>query len=325
MKIVIADYRETLNRDLDYEAAIVKKMLPEAQIVIYEYHNDKEEFKQVIKDADAVKTAFIMMDRDLIDSAGNLKCISFGSAGYNNVDLPYASEKKIAVLAVPEYCTEEVADHAVTLMLALNKNLKIYEKLVEEGKWRYRIDRKVHSLQSQTLGIVGFGKIGQAVAKRALVFGMNVKSVSSHLSKTEAAACGVIKVELEELLETCDIISNHMKLTPQTKGYFNFYLFLKMKKKPLFINVGRGGTVVENDLIKALDRGLIRGAGLDVLEKENPELSVHPLVGRENVIITPHAAFYSEEAIKKLHTISTENMIYYLKGEYEKVFIVNHI
>lgn len=320
MKIIITDYKETLNRNIHYEVCILKEMLPDTEIIIYEYKDNKEELCEVLAEADAVKTAFVMLDQAVLEKAKKLKCISFGSTGYNNADAAYAGSQNIKVMAVPEYCTEEVADHTILLMLALNKNLKVYDKAVcEIRQWSYRIPQKSYALQKQTLGLLGFGKIAKAVARRARAFGMKVIVCSEHLSEEEAIHYGVTKADKNKLMCDSDIISVHTNLNADNRHFLGKTFFEQLKRQPIFINVSRGGLIDEKELINALDSGWIRAAGLDVLEDENPDLSVNPLCGRENVILTPHAAFYSEEALQRLHEISTRNIGYFLNEEYEKI------
>ena len=323
-KIVIVDYKDTLNRDLQMEIDILKDMLPDCKVVILEYEDTKEKKEELInelKGADAVKTAFVMLDRSILSQCRHLKCISFNSTGFNNVDKDYAKHSGIDIMNVPEYCTNEVADHTIMLMLSLNKNLKAYDDMVmKKHRWTYRLPMESHSLSGQTLGIVGFGKIGRAVAKRAKVFGMKVLVCSNHISKDEQEKYGVEYASMEEIQKNSDIISIHTNLNTGNQKMIDEDFFMALQKHPIFINVSRGNLVDEQELIKALDSGIIRAAGLDVLESESPDMSKNMLCGRDNVIITPHAAFYSEESVRKLHELSTRNIAYYLLGQKEKVY-----
>lgn len=315
MNIVITDLKNGLDRDLDFEIELLKQKLPEANVTVYENSGTKEALMDAVRDADIIETALTMLDRDILDAASHLRCVCFNSTGYNNIDLDYAKEKRIAVIPVYEYCTEEVANHAMALILALLRNLKIYEKQVEQRRiWSYKTAYSIHRISEMTLAIFGLGRIGQAVAKRAAAFGMHVIAYDPYLPKEVAEKLGVELCSPEKIWETADIISNHMLLTSENTGFFNESVFQKCKKKPLFINVGRGGSVVEADLIRALDDGSIGGAGLDVLELENPDLSNNPLLGRENVILTPHAAFYSEEAYRSLQEKAVWNMVNFALG-----------
>lgn len=319
MKILISDYKEAIEPNYDLTINTVKEIIPDAEITVYVYEN-KDEFIKILKQNDALITAFLPMDRTIFSQTPNLKCISVSAVGYNSINLEDAKEYGIKVCHIDEYCTEEVAEHALTLMMALNRNIKYYEKEIENDHiWQYNSIKGGLNLSSMTLAIFGFGRIGKRLAKLVSGFNMTILAVDPYVTEEQAKEYGAKLVTPEYALENADIISNHMNLTADNKHYFDKNTFEKMKKCPLFINVGRGGTVCEADLVYALDNGLIKGAGLDVLEDENPNLESNDLVGRSNVVITPHSAFYSEEAIAKLQTISSSNLAYLLVGDHKKV------
>lgn len=318
MNIVITDLKNGLDRNLDFEIDLIKQQLPDANITVYENSGTKEELMDAVRNADIIETALTMLDRDILDAASHLKCVCFNSTGYNNIDLDCAAERKIAVIPVYDYCTEEVANHAMALMLALLRNLKIYEKQIEEYRiWSYKTDHAIHRISELTLAVFGLGKIGQAVAKRALAFGMNVIAYDPYIPVAVAESIGVELCGLDKIWETADVISNHMLLTSENAGFFNKDVFSRCRKKPVFINVARGGSAVEKDLVQALDDGIISGAGLDVLELEKPDLNNNKLLGRDNVILTPHAAFYSEEAYRSLQVKAVNNMVNFALGRKE--------
>lgn len=327
MKIVITDYKDVLERDLEYEKGILSKGLKNAEIVIYEYNGDQNEFLEVIKDADAILTAFLDINKTVINGCKNLKCISINAVGYDCVDLNEATKNNIAVCHIGEYCTQEVAEHTMSLILALNRGIKHYINDIDKKKiWKYQSINNLQRIEGQTLAIFGFGKIGRAVAKRALAFGLKVVAVDPYLKAEDAEKFNVTLVDADYVWENADIITNHMNQNSRNNNFFTINEFKKMKKTPIFINAGRGSSVNEDDLLHAIDENLLRGVGLDVLDAENPDLENNKLVGRENVIITPHAAFYSETSMRELQRISCENIVYYLNGEKEKVNkIVNKI
>lgn len=327
MKVVITDYKDVLERNLEYEKSILSNGLKGVEIVIYEYNGNQDEFIEVIKDADAILTAFLDINKDVISACKNLKCISINAVGYDCVDLEEATKRNVGVCPIGEYCTQEVAEHTMSLILALSRGIKHYINDIDKKKiWKYQSMSNLQRIEGQTLGIFGFGKIGKAVAKRALAFGMKVVAVDPYVKEEDAKSLGVTLVDAEYILENADIISNHMNQNNTNNKFFTINEFKKMKKKPIFINAGRGNSVDEDDLLRAIDEKLLRGAGLDVLAEEDPDLESNKLVGRENVIITPHAAFYSETSMKELQRISCENIVYYLKGEKEKVNrIVNEV
>ncbi|MGO2082987.1 NAD(P)-dependent oxidoreductase [Vagococcus sp.] len=322
MKIVITDYPDSMMPTHDYEREILIDGLGECEIVVYEYADEKrEEFFEVIKDADAILTAFTKIDAEAMDHAKNLKLVSLNATGYDNVDLVEANRRGVGVCPVGEYSTIDVAEFTITLMLTLIKNLKAYIQDIDiNHKWRYDVKPPNARVEDMTLGVFGFGKIGKAVATRGKALGMTVITCDPYVDQKLGDEYGVIFVSKEELLATSDVITNNMNLNESNQSFFNLSVFKEMKKAPFFINMGRGASVNESDLKIALDNGLIKGAGLDLLADETPDLENHPLVGLDTVIITPHAAFYSSTSIKELQRLSTENIVYYLTNQKDKVF-----
>lgn len=321
MKIVISDYPDSMMPSHDYEKEILRSGLgDDIEIVVYEYSDAKrQEFYDVIHDADAILTAFTHIDAKAMDHAPKLKVISMNATGYDNVDLQAANQRRIGVCPVGEYCTKDVAEFAITMMMALVKNVKYYITDIDQhNKWRYDYPNANARLSEMTLGICGLGKIGKTVARKALGLGMTVIACDPFISKPDDL--DVELVTREDLFARADIVANHMNLNETNYAYFDSEAFAQMVKRPYFINMGRGACVVEADLIAALDKGLLKGAALDVLKDETPDLANHSLVGRENVYITPHAAFYSSSSLKDLQRISTENIVNYLTGKKEKVF-----
>ena len=321
MKILISDLPKAQNRDIDYEINLFKSAFPDVEILVYDYDPaKKDEFKDMLKDADALLTALIVLDEDMLSCAEKLRVVSLTSTGYNFVNVPYATERNIAIAAVGEYCTNEVADHTLSLLLALNRRLKNYIDMVDNKKlWLSKEAGAIHVLNGQKMGIFGLGKIGRAVAKRAQSFGISVVACDPYLPKEIADEIGVTLVDAQYIAENCDIISNHMVQTEKVENFFNDNFFNSLKKKPIFLNVGRGASVDEDSLLDAIKTGKIIAAGLDVFKDENPDLNNSPFVGLDNVIITPHSAFYSAESVKLCQKISVENIINYFNKEYEKV------
>lgn len=318
-KIVAVYSPVLLKQGFTFETELFRQKL-DAQITLLPHKTTSREILYGhLSDADALLTDYQQVDADLLAHSPSLRCVSLLSTGYNVVDIPAAKKAGVSVCHVREYCTQEVAEHTMALLLALTRNLRTYISDIEKGIWEF--DRVTHAprLQGQTLCLFGLGKISRAVATRAAAFGLHITAVSQHATMKEAQALGIRLVTPEEACETADIISNHMALTPETQQYFNRAFFEKLRRSPIFLNLGRGGSVNETDLAEALDKGWVRAAGLDLLWKENPELDGHPLLGRENVIITPHAGFYSETSLQEMIRIACENIIYCLRGEPEKV------
>ena len=212
----------------------------------------------------------------------------------------------------------------MALMLSMVRGLKAHNKNIENGIWNYQNVFGIERLAGKTLAIFGLGRIGQSVAKRAKGFDLEVIAVDPYLPKEVADDLEIELVSKEDALKRADLISNHMNATKENKSYFSINEFKLMTRKPYFINVGRGECVDEEDLMEALEKKLIRGAALDVLRDENPNLKDNPLLSYENLYLTPHAAFYSETSMRELQRISCENIYYYMTNQKEKVFsIVN--
>lgn len=323
MHVLISDYENALEADYGLTIdAIEKAMGEQVDARIYAYRSD-EELKEVLATADGLITGFLEIGEDILSACPNLRCISVSGVGYSNIDVEAAKRHGVTVCHIKEYCTEEVAEHALSLMMALNRNLTYYHNQLEnQHLWKYDTIVGNANLSSQTLAIFGFGKIGRRVAQMARAFGMAVVAVDPYASKEDASSLGVELVSADEAFAMADIITNHMNLTAENRHFFDGAVFAKMKRQPIFINVGRGGSVDEVALVDALDKNQIRGAGLDVLEAENPDMGHCELLGRDNVILTPHSAFYSKESIAKLQTISGANMGYFLSGVHDKIFEV---
>ncbi len=329
MKVAICDYKEPLNRDLEIEKNIFKKFLGEdTEISLYVHEGDDEAFKRAIQDVDGILTSYLEFPKEIIESNPNLKGISIEATGYNFVDADAAQKQNTAVTVIGEYCTQEVADHSIALMLAVARKLKHYDQEIEKKHiYDYNSTSGMIRLEGSTFGILGLGKIGKAVARRAQGFGMNVIAYSPTCPEKTAEALNVKLVSKEELFETSDVISVHMRLTDQNINMLNKEAFNMMKKKPIIVNVSRGAMIDENALLEALDTGKIFGAGLDVLVEETNENTLKsPFVGREDVVLTPHMAFYSDFALYECQRIAAENLCYVLRGESDKVFrMVNDV
>ncbi len=321
MKIVLCDYKVDLARDLSYEVDILKKWFPDAEIISYEYRDEnKAEFMELMEDADAAINTYVTFDREILSRCKKLRCVAVNGMGYNMMDVNAATEAGVLVCPVAEYCTEEVAEHTMALIFALCRGLRRFVNAIENHVWDYTSAGKLERISGKTITIFGFGKIGRAVAERCRAMGMKVQAVSRSLKPETAKELGIEKVDAETALKTSDILSNHLAMNEQNAGYFTLEKFeMAKEKKPVFINTGRGGTVVQEDLAKALDKGWLSAAGLDVLDTENVDFDHLPFLGRDNVILTPHAAFYSEQSARALQDIACETIIGVLTGDLSRV------
>lgn len=321
MKIVFAEYPETRNRNIDTELACMPEGT-EVGFAVYDEQN-LEAYREALADCDAVITGFAPIDEKAIDAMRNCKIISVQATGWNFVAHEYAKSRGIAVSAIGEYCTKEVADHTIMLMLALRKRLPYLQRRVNVEKvWETATLETlgIKGVWGQTLGIVGLGKKGKAVAARAKAFGMEVIACDPFIPDSDFEKAGVKKVDIEYLLANSDVVSSHMDLNHTNERYFDAEKFAMMKKQPIFLNVSRGGEVDEDAMLAALESGQILAVGLDVLTSESPELESCPFIGREDCIVTPHSAFYSDDSIEACERISVLNAVNYINGEPDKVF-----
>ncbi|MEQ1885450.1 MAG: C-terminal binding protein [Bryobacteraceae bacterium] len=272
-----------------------------------------EAILEVAKDADAILTTYAKVTTEVVQQLTKCKIIARFGIGVDNVDIDMATKKGIVVTKVPDYCIDEVSDHAVALLLSAVRKIPYSSKLVHAGDWRMPAVVPIRRLRGTTLGLVGFGRIPQLVAPKAQAFGINVITYDPFVPKDVLAKANVKHVELEELLKTSDYVSLHCPLMPETKHMMNAKTFAIMKKGSYIVNTGRGPLIDEAALAAALDSGHIAGAALDVVEKEPPTDS--PIIGRDNVIITPHTAFYSEEALLDLQAKAAQEVVRVLSGE----------
>jgi D-3-phosphoglycerate dehydrogenase / 2-oxoglutarate reductase len=273
--------------DYSYEMEALEGV--DAEIV--ECHKTEEEFMAAAREADAVYVKGVRITRRMIEALDKCRLIALGSVGVDYVDVDAASERGIPVTNCPDTFIEEVADHAMMLLLAAHRRALEQDRIVREGHWadgRPQLLR-IPRLMGQTLGFIAFGRVARAVALRARPFGLRTMAYDPFLDELTIAGTGVEPTSLIELLRTSDFISVHLPATPETIGMLNERHFRQMKSTAIVLNTGRGSTIVESALIRALQEGWIAAAGLDVFEVEpiNPD---NPLLKMNNVILSPHNA-----------------------------------
>lgn len=279
------------------------------------YGLSKEELLDKIKEVDAIVIrSGTKVDRDVFEaSQGRLKVVGRAGVGIDNVDLTAASESGCLVVNAPTANTVAAAEHGIALLCSLARNVSQADSSMKEGRW----DRSKYvgvSMVGKTLAIMGFGKVGGEVARRAKGLGMNVIAHDPYASEERALAIGVKLVSFDEALSSGDFFSLHMPLTPDTKGLFGDEAFAKIKKGARIINVARGGVIDDDALARALDAGAVAGAALDVFDPEPPAAD-HPLVGRPDVICTPHLGASTVEAQEEVAYEIAEAVMGALKGE----------
>ena len=267
---------------------------------------------RVAADADALLVTYAKITAPMIEKMPRCRIISRFGIGVDNVDLDAATQSGIVVTKVPDYCLDEVSDHAMALLLALVRKIPFANAQVHAGKWSMPAVVPIHRVRGSVLGLVGFGRIPQLVTPKAQGFGIKVIACDPFVPQDVFARAGVERVDFKQLLATSDYVSVHSPLLPETRNLFNADVFRQMKPTAYLINTARGPIVDEVALAAALDGKEIAGAGLDVMPTEPPEGS--PLFGRDNVIITPHTSFYSEESLVDLQTRAAEEVVAVLSG-----------
>lgn len=273
-----------------------------------------EEIIAAAKDADAVQVHFAPITKEIIDALPKCRMIVRSAVGMDNIDITAATAAGIPVCNVPDYGIEDVSTHAILLMLAITKKLNVLTDSVRQGVWDYAITKPVHRIQGQVFGLMGCGAIARCAAKKAQAFGMKVIAYDPYLKQEQVEDLGITLVSMDEVAARSDVLSVHLPLNQETVGLLNLEFFAKMKNTAFVINTARGGVIAEQDLVTALERKMIAGAGLDVLCDEKISRD-HPLLAFDNVIITPHAAWYSEEAEFTLLTSAAEEVVRGLNGE----------
>lgn len=260
-----------------------------------------------VADADAVLVTYAKLNGDLIKRMKRCRIISRFGIGVDNVDVDAATASGILVTRVPDYCLEEVADHTMALLLGLARKISTASSYVHHGGWDLRPLVPVHRLRGRILGLVGFGQIPQLVAPRAKAFGLQVVSFDPYVSHEVLERAAVEQVSFETLVAMSDFVSIHVPLTAETHHLFSENVFARMKPGSCLINTARGPIVDDKALAQALDRGQLAGAGLDVLAEEPPSHS--PLLGRSNLLLTPHMSFYSVESLVDLQTKAAAEVV----------------
>lgn len=306
----------------DYEKEILKEFGLDWQIKVVKSFTEDLVIKNA-KDADIVIALFNPFNKKVLDSLPNLKLIAYRSIGYNSVDIKYANKLNLPISHISDYCIEEVANYVLACILGDNKRIKIYNDSIKiEKRWEDMLLGDLRRLSTQKVGLVGFGNIAKLVAKRLDSFGVRVCAYDPYADQKEFEAYGVEKIELEDLFKSSDYISLHVPMNDKTNKMINKSLFDLIEKRCVLINTARGAIVNEDDLLQALKSGRLAHAYLDVLSSESPNLESE-LVMHENVTITPHVAFYSEESLRESAYNNLRNIKRFIDGDYDNAEIVN--
>lgn len=280
---------------------------------------DESSLAAALRDADAILCMHAPITHQVIQSLSRCRVIARFGTGLDNIDRSAAAAAGIPVAGVRDYCTEEVADHTLALLLSWHRKIGAYHAFVIEKRWNERTQTTgnwgcgpVARLSAQTLGLLGFGEIGRAVAKRATAFGMKVLAYSPRVRQDWLAANTVQATTREELLANADYVSLHLPLTPETRHMIDTAAIASMKPGAVLINTSRGGLIDEEALVSALRSGHLAGALLDVYATA-PLPAEHGLRAQPNVILTPHVGFYSEDALLDLRRRAAETILTYVQ------------
>ncbi len=314
-RVVISDY--------DYGDAEVERAIIEGaghELVALQCRTD-EELAREAEGADAILCQYCRVGAKTIQAVGSLRHIARYGVGVDIVDVTAATERGVLVTNVPhDYCLDEVADHAMALMLALARKLRDYDRAVQEGVWRWQSGRPLYRLRGSVMGVLSLGNIGRAIATRGQAFGFEVIAHDPYVDDALFTSMRVERVSFDELLRRSDVLMNQVPLTDATRGLIGAAELRLMKPTAYLINTGRGPTVDNGALREALDEGRLAGAGVDDLQEEPAKRrdwtpAESPLVGHPKVIVTPHVAYYSEAAIETARTFASDEVVRVLAGE----------
>jgi len=312
--VVIADYDYG---NVDVERAIIERAGFE---LVAAQCKTEDEVIDVAHDAVALVAQYATISARVIAELHDCRVIARYGTGVDIVDVDAATTHNILVTNVPsDWCENEVADHALALLLAVSRKINIYDRATRGGTWRWQSGAPIHRLRGSVLGLLSFGAIARAIATRAAGFGMQITAHDPYVGAEEIAAAGATSVSFDELVTESDCLVIQAPLTPQTHHLFDERRLRRMKPTAILINTARGPIVDDRALHQALTEGWIAGAGLDDIEEEPAKVRDwrpdNPLFGLDNVVITPHAAYYSEEAISTVRHFAAEEVVRVLRGQ----------
>lgn len=308
---------ESVLPDSDVEKEIVEETGANLEVI------DASTTAEVIESATdpvGIMTVETDIDESVIEAFPNLEFISVHGIGVDMVAVEAATDRGIPVFNTPEYCLEEVATHTMSLILACQRRVCQFNTDVTSGGWEYTAEGPIRRLSTKTVGIVGMGAIGLAVAKRIEGFGVDIIGYDPYVSEEEMDRCGVEKVDFEPLCHRSDIVTVHAPLTESTEKLVDGSAFEMMKSGVILVNAARGEIIDQAALYEAVENGTVAYAGLDVLESEPPD--DEPIVEFDNVVVTPHAAWYSEDALTELQRTAGQNVADFIRGEVPE-YVVN--
>lgn len=308
--------------DFDFEDdSIERSLITEAGLDFQSFHAlSQEEIISAAKDASALIVQYGKVGKKVIDALPNLKIIARYGVGVDIIDVDYATQRGIQVTNVPaDYCLNEVADHALAMMLTINRQLFPYDSAVRSGEWKWQSGAPIHRLAACTVGVVGFGRIGQAIVRRVQPFGSRVLISDPFFDSGHLGEFGVASVDLPTLIAESDYLVLQAPLNEKTRNMIGEAELASMKPGAVIINTARGPLIDTDALDKAIRSGHIRAAGLDDVPEEPAKQHnwkpVDPMFSNASSILTPHAAYYSEESIEFCRNWASQEVIRLLSGQ----------
>ncbi|QIQ20387.1 hydroxyacid dehydrogenase [Zophobihabitans entericus] len=280
-----------------------------------------ENISKAVVNADVITIRTQKITREQLALAPNLKLISRYGVGTDNIDMAYCNEKKIPVAITVGGNDKSVAEHAFTLIMSLAKDMKMSDKAIQDSNWKYRDTRSIHDLYDKNVLILGFGRIGQRVARFCQAFSMNVTAYDPYLPKSPVENVKLVK-DFHSELAHADFVTLHLPLTKETNGLFGKRELSMMKDGSFFINTARGELVHEDDLLEALNSKKLKGVGLDVFSHEPPDPS-HPLFKHDRSFFTPHAGGMSEECTSNLAVMTVQRIFECFEGKLDLSYVFN--
>lgn len=293
-----------------------REVLGQADIeLVVAPNGDEKTLADLAQDVDGILTCFAKVTENVVKSAQKCVVISRYGVGVDNIAVETSTEHGILVTYVPDYCVDEVSDHIMALILSWNRRIVLFDKDTKTNGWgNAGLGMRIMRLRGKKIGVVGFGRIGRAVASKASAFGLEILAYDPMLTADAVAEHGATMVELHTLLTESDFITLHSPLNPSTRNMIGKDELGLMKPEAFLINAARGGLIEENALYNSLISKQIAGAGLDVVEDIAPELN-HRILQLDNVIVTPHTAFFSQEAVLELEQRAAQEVVRALTGQ----------
>lgn len=317
MNIAILD---PISEDVNIELSLINKfdhnlIIPKSTLLGDDWVNE-------VYGCSAIITEKVKITDKVMDKLPNCGAYVRMGIGVDNIDIKAATERGVCIFNVPNYCVEEVANHTLALLLCAMRSIDVYSRRAKRGRWTFKITRRIPRASTQTVGVFGVGNVGRALIKRLLPLKCDIIACESYPENSiHLLENNDIKlVDKDTLFSNADYIILLVPLAESTRYLINKDSIKRMKKNAWIINTSRGGLINERDLDAALEKGLIAGVALDVMESEPPKHN-NKLLNRENVIITPHISFYSEDSLRDLRTLSVQICIDYLRGNIPKSLV----